>query len=587
MTVNSYKFFFHFVIQYIVCNLEYVLSVNLKKGLKKMKNLLSLVLFVSFAFVSCAEKEVIEEPKMSDEHTMVLQRIEAYAPVTLQTDLSGLSERERALVAKLVEAGKIIDEIFWEQSAHDAIKTRDSLMALNTDEAKDFLKYVMINYGPYDPLYDNDRFVGSGAAKRPQGGGFYPEDMTKEEFEAFIAANPDQAEAFKSQYTIIVRENGTLKAVPYHQKYAKTERLASLLEEAAELADNASLKKYLQLRATATRTDDYYESDLAWMELEGNNVDVVIGPIENYQDELFNYKTAHEAVVLVKDFEASAELDLYKSNMQNFENSLPIENKFKQKSIGDGNVIQVVNVVYFGGDCNQGVKTIAAALPNDPKVAEAKGRKLSMYKNHMEAKFDKIVAEIGKTLLTAERNKYVDKKAFTSFVTLHEVSHALGPKYVSGKKKMEIRNALKERYSAIEECKADALSMYNHKYLLESGIKDQEYIEKAKATYLAGLYRSIRFGSGAHYNANLIQLNFLKEQGVIFTTADGKLDLNDDLFFEKMGELSNLILMTQVNGDYDKAGEILAKYAVLTDDLKKEIEILKAIPRDIATEYIY
>lgn len=552
-----------------------------------MKSFMLLLVFITIMIVSCTEPEVKEEPKMSDEHAVVIDRINAYAPVTLETDLSQLTERERLLVGKLIEAGKIIDEIFWYQSAHDAIATRDSLMALGTEEANDFLKYVMINYGPYDPLYDNDRFVGSGPAKRPQGGGFYPEDMTKEEFEAFIEQNPDQAEVFKSQYTIIVRENGTLKAIPYHQIYQKTEQLAVLIEEAAELSDNESLKKYLQLRAKAMRTDDYFDSDMAWMELEGNNVDVVIGPIENYQDELFNYKTAHEVVVLVKDIEASTELELYKNNMQNFENSLPIENKFKQKSIGEGNIIQVVNVVYFGGDCNQGVKTIASALPNDPKVAEAKGRKLSMFKNHMEAKFEKIVAEIGKVLLTENRNKFVDKKAFTSFVTLHEVSHALGPKYVNGQKNMEIRNALKERYSAIEECKADALSMYNHKYLLESGIKDKEYIEKAKATYLAGLYRSIRFGSGAHYNANLIQLNFLKEQGVIFTTADGKLDINDELFFEKIGELSNMILMTQLNGDYDRAGEILTKYALLTDELKKEIDILKAIPRDIATEYKY
>ncbi len=552
-----------------------------------MKILLLLVILISLIMSACTDKTEILPTEISKEHAMILERIKAYAPVTIQADMSFLTERERLLVLKLIEAGKIIDEIFWEQSCHDAIATRDSLGVLSTTEAMDFLKYVMINYGPYDPLYDNERFVGQGHSKRPLGGGFYPEDMTKEEFEQFITDNPEQAERFKSQYTIIVRENGKLAAIPYHKYYPRTEDLAVKLEEAAELCDNESLKRYLLLRANALRTDDYFDSDLAWMELEGSNIDVVIGPIENYQDELYNYKTAHEVVVLVRDNDATTELELYKNNMQNFENTLPIDNKFKQKSIGKGNVIQVVNVVYFGGDCNQGVKTIASALPNDPKVAEAKGRKLSMFKNHMEAKFDKIVAEIGKTLLTQERNKYVDRKAFTSFVTLHEVSHALGPKYVDGKKNLEIRNALKERYSAIEECKADALSMYNHKYLLESGIKNQDDIERAKATYLAGLYRSIRFGSGAHYNANLVQLNYLKEQGVIFKTPDGKLDLNDELFFPKIGELVNMILMTQVKGDYAKAGEILGKYAVLTDELRGEIGLLKAIPRDIATEYIY
>jgi len=233
------------------------------------------------------------------------------------------------------------------------------------------------------------------------------------------------------------------------------------------------------------------------------------------------------------------------------------------------------------------IKTIAAALPNDPRVADAKGRKLSMYKNHMEAKFEKIVKPIGELMFNADRSKYLSSKAFTSFVTLHEVSHALGPKYTNSKNKEEIRAALKDRYSAIEETKADILSMFNHKYLLNTKQYDDEYIKQAITTYVAGLYRSIRFGGGAHYKANLIQLNFLKEKGAIIKNSDGKFDIDDAKFFSTVEELANLILMVQVDGDYARAGEILDKYAMVTPEIENEIKALGKIPRDINPNYIF
>lgn len=537
---------------------------------------------------SCKQNSELEEAVVNDEkHEMIKERIEAYAPVEVSVDLSGLTENQRMMIQKLAEAGHIVDDIFWLQSASDAVNVRDSLKLYDDQYHKDLLKYVMLNYGPYDAIFGNERFVGEGPEVRPQGGGFYPTDMTKDEFEKYVEENPDLADDFKSLYTVIVREdNGELRAVPYNEYYTLTADLAMKLEEAANYADNPSFKKYLLLRAEALRTDYYYDSDLAWMELEGNDVDLVIGPIENYEDEMFNYKAAHEVVIMVKDPDATAELEMFKKEMNSFQNKLPVEDEYKSNEISEGNIIQVVNVVYFGGDCNKAIKTIAAALPNDPKVADAKGRKLSMYKNHMEAKFDKIVAPIGNALLVEELVPYVDRKAFTSFVTLHEVSHALGPKYVLGTDGSDIREALKERYSAIEECKADILSMYNHKHLLEVGIYDEEYVKKAQATFLAGLYRSIRFGmNSAHGRANLIQLNYLKEKGAIVKNEDGKFMIDDDKFFDSVGQLAELIIKTQADGDYDKAGEILDTYSVATDEIKAEIEKLSDIPRDIDTAY--
>ncbi len=555
-------------------------------------NILKICLFFSIIvlLISCEKQDLPQENKeaqMTNEHKAVLDKLNEYAAIDLNVDLSHLTSNERTLINLLVEAGHIADDIFWQQVSHDAIKTRDSLANAETQEAKDMLKYVMINYGPYDDLSDKARFLGSGPARRPLGGGFYPEDMTKDEFNNYVLSNPDKANLFKNDYTVITRENGTLTAVPYSKFYAQSHKLAMKLEEAAQYADNPTLKNYLIMRANSIRTDNYFTSDLAWMDINDSNIDIVIGPIENYQDEIFNYKTAYEAVIMVKDPEATKELEMYKNNMNNFEKNLPIDEKFKNRTIGDGNIIQVCNVVYFGGDCNQAVKTIAAALPNDPKVADKKGRKLSMYKNHMEAKYEKIVKPIGELMFSPERSKYLNGKAFTSFVTLHEVSHALGPKYTSNNKKEEIRLALKDRYSAIEECKADIVSMYNHKYLLETNQYTNEYIKQAMTTYVAGLYRSIRFGGGAHYKANLIQLNFLKEKGAIFKKDDGKFEINEDIFFEAVKDLANLILTTQAIGDYNKAGEILDKYGIVTPEIENEINALKQIPRDILPKYIY
>lgn len=543
--------------------------------------------FFSLLIISCQEQKMENKVEVQkDVESPISIKRKQYADVHIKSDLSKLTQRQQDMVAKLCEAGKLADKIFWLQNNHDGISVRDSLSKIDTPEAKEYLEFVNINYGPYDPMDDNKRFVGNGPDVRPKTGAFYPQDMTKEEFETAIKKNPKLEKQFTSLYTVIARDSNGLAPIPYSKYYNDIEQLVQKLDEAAELCDNPSFKKYLILRAKGLRTNDYYESDLAWMDIKDSDVDLVIGPIENYQDELFNYKAAFEAVVMVKDPVASQELEVYKNNMQNFESRLPIDDKYKQKNINAGNLIQVVNVVYFGGDCQQAVKTIAAALPNDPKVAEKKGRKLSMYKNFMEAKFDIIVNPIGKILLSDEYSKNVDKKAFTSFVTLHEVSHALGPKYVFGTKK-EIREALKDKYSGIEECKADILSMYNHIYLREIGVYDDNYIEKAKATYLAGLYRSIRFGTGAHAASNYIQLNFLRDKKAIYKDNNGKFVIDSNIFFDAVKELANIILTIQYEGNYQKATELIDKYGKITNDIQQEINLLKDIPRDINTTYDY
>lgn len=546
--------------------------------------ILILVVGLFFSLCSCSKQKQQEKENMS-ELPSVKEMISEFAPVHIRADLSFLTEREKKVISLLVEAGKIADEIFWIQNTPDGIRIRDSLAKLNTSEAKDLLHLVKIFYGPYSQVYDNRRFVSEGPEFKPKGANFYPLDMTREEFQKYLKEHPEQKEELESQYTIVVREGKKLKAIPYSKAYPKIETMAKKIEEAAQFCDNESLKKFLLLRAKALRTDDYFESDLAWMDIKNNNIDVVIGPIENYQDELFNYKTAFEAMVMVKDLEGTKQLEMFEKNIDYFEHNLPYDKKYIRSSAGKGNILQIVNIVYFGGDCQAGTKTIANSLPNDPKIHELKGGKKSMFKNIMEAKFDKILVPIAKELLSEDLLPYLNKASFTSFVTLHEVSHTLGRGFVYGKDSLSVRKALKEQYSTIEECKADVLGIYNHKHLFQKGLISKEFLDKTIVTYVGGFFRSIRFGIvSAHAKANLIQLNFLKEKGSVrYENSKVKIDISKLL--EDVEELARIVLTIQAEGNYDEASKLIEKYARLDSETLKLLNRIKNVPRDIDTSY--
>lgn len=504
----------------------------------------------------------------------------------IKVSMDHLSAKEKEMVKLLVKAGQYADEIFWKQTARDAIAVREELKKKNDPDSRDILRYVMISYGPYD-RFTEKRFYGQGPEERPKAGTFYPEDMTKEEFEKYIKDYPNEEKALTDLYTVVVRDGKKLKAVPYHEYY-KTEigAMSDLLLKAADLADNTSLKKYLTLRAKALQTGDYLESDVAWVQLKDHNVDVVIGPIENYEDGLFNYKAAFEAMVMVKDPEGTKELQTFKSHINALEQNLPQKKTYIRPKVEADNVLEIVNVVYFGGDCQSGVKTIAASLPNDPRVTDSLGSKKQMFKNLMEAKFNRIVLPITEKLIAKEYVKYADPHSFTTFVTLHEVSHTLGRSYVYGNDKLEVRKAMKELHSAIEETKADILSVYNMEYFKRQKMYDDEAMKKHYVTYLAGLFRSIRFGAEeAHGKANIAQMVFLKEQGALGRNAEGLWTVNFEKFHPAVTLLAKTILEFQSEGNYEGAKAFLEKYGKLTDDVKNDIDKLKDIPRDIDTHY--
>ena len=547
-------------------------------------------LFVSGALLcslfACNKGETQMQNTEPAEVKALKEKLAAYSETEIVADLSKLTERQRKVVEKLVEAAKLADIIFWKQSNPDGLTVRDSLAKINTPYTKDLLRYVNINYGPYDVIFDKVRFVGNGPGKKPNVANLYPQDLTKEEFEKYVEANPNQKAELESQYTVVKREGDKLIGVPFYKEYPEIEQIAKLLDEASEFADDPALKKYLTLRAKAFRTDDYYASDMAWMDMTDTDIETVIGPIENYLDGLFNYKTAWECGVFVKDIEATKELQVLKAHIDDLEQNLPYDKKYIRKSAGGlGNVLNIVNVVHFAGDFQEAVKTIATSLPNDPRVHEKKGSKKLMFKNMMEAKFDKIVMPIASTLMSEEDLKFVDKKAFTSFVTLHEISHTLGRGFVFGNDKLTVRAGMKDLYSTIEEAKADILSMYNHKYLIDLGVYPADYLKKATSTYLAGLFRSMRFGKEeAHGGANYIQFNFLRSSGAI-ELKDGKFKINDAVFMDKVAELARMVLTVEAEGDYAGAKAIIAKYGQETPEIADAIAKLSKIPRDLDTKY--
>jgi hypothetical protein len=554
----------------------------------KRSQSLFLIFALAFSIISC-NKEKTMQTEDPGKVKALKEKLATYSPTVIKADLSMLTERERKVVEKLVEVSKLADEIFWNQCSPDGIKVRDSLKKLNDPYSKDLLEYVTINYGAYDLIFDKIRFVGNGPSVKPKVANLYPQDMTQKEFEDYIKAHPEQKEELQSQYTVVKRDGNRLYGEPYYKAYPEVEKIAKLLEEAAGFADDPALKKYLLLRAKAFRTDNYFESDMAWMDMTDSDIEIVVGPIENYIEDLFTYKTAWECGIFVKDIEATKELQVLKAHIDQLEKNLPYseENtKFIRKSAGGmSSILNIVNVVSFAGDFQKSVKTIATSLPNDPIVHEKKGAKKLMFKNMMEAKFDKIVVPIAEILMAKEDLQYVDKKAFTSFVTLHEISHTLGRGFVFGNDKLSVREAMKDISTVIEEAKADILSMFNHQYLIEIGVYPKDYMKKAMVTYLAGLFRSMRFGAGeAHGGANYIQFNYLRNNGAI-DIVNGKFKINEDKFFDKVAELARLIITAQAEGNYAAAKDILDKYGKETPEIKQAIDKLKSIPRDLDTKY--
>jgi hypothetical protein len=416
----------------------------------------------------------------------------------------------------------------------------------------------------------------------PPGAQFYPVDMTKEEFEAFEDPNKT------SLYTLIVRDDeGNLKSVWYHEVYAaQIEEAALLLEQASELAGDAEFASYLKLRAKALRTDDYLESDMAWMDVRNNNVDLVIGPIENYVDALFGYKAAHEAFILIKDIAWSDRLSRYAQFLPDLQKQLPVEETYKKEVPGSDADLNAYDVVFYAGDCNMAGKTIAINLPNDEKVHLEKGSRKLQLKNSMKAKFDNILVPISTELIAPEQRKHITFDAFFSNTMFHEVAHGMGIKNtIDGTS--TVRKALREQYSPLEEAKADILGLFLVTKLHEMGeFRDTELMDNY-VTFMAGFFRSVRFGAAsAHGKANMMTFNYFLEEGAFSRSEDGTYAIDMEKMMEASRKLTGKILMAQGNGDYDMVKEWISSEGVVKPQLQADLDRIteKGIPVDIYFE---
>lgn len=511
----------------------------------------------------------MNEPSLNQ--SIAQQRIGIYTPFKLTADISHLSENQKACLGKLIEAAKLMDELFWKE----AIGAKAEFLASLIDSTEK--AFAEINYGPWDRLNGNASFIAA-YGEKPAGAQYYPADMTKEEFEAWD--NPNKT----SLYTMIVRNDaGALQAVWMHE-YFETEvnQAATLLREAAELAENESFKTYLKLRAEALLTDDYTASDIAWMDIKDNALDVIIGPIENYEDKLFGYKAAHEAYVLIKDQAWSKKLEQYVQYLPTLQEQLPVDPKYKAEKPGSDSQLAAYDVVFYAGDCNAGSKTIAVNLPNDEEIQKSKGTRRSQLKNAMRAKYDKIMLPISEVLIDPSQRQYLSFDAFFENTMFHEVAHGLGIKNtIDGAS--TAREALKEQYSAIEEGKADILGLYMVTKLQEMEVLDVNLMNNY-VTFMAGIFRSVRFGaSSAHGKANMLRFNYFQEKGAFTRNEDGTYKINFELMQEAMNSLSALILQVQGDGNYAAAKDLTEKLGVISPELQADLDRLNdaGIPVDI------
>ncbi|MBY6191330.1 Zn-dependent hydrolase [Microbulbifer agarilyticus] len=500
-------------------------------------------------------------------------RFNIYAPVELNADLSALSDNQRQLIGKLIDASKIMDQLFWLQSYGPA---QELLSGIDDSAAR---KFAEINYGPWDRLNDNKPFI-AGYGDKPLGAEFYPEDMTKQEFDAWQQPGKD------GLYSLVRRdESGNLTLIPYHEAYkAELEKAAVLLREAAALAEDAEFAGYLKLRADALLDDQFRESDMAWMDLKKNRIDVVIGPIENYEDQLFAYRTAYSSYVLLKDMQWSEKLAKFAAFLPELQRGLPVDDKYKSETPGTDSDLNAYDVLYYAGDSNAGSKTIAINLPNDEEVQLKKGTRRLQLKNAMRAKFDQILIPIGGVLIAEDQRKHITFDAFFANTMFHEVAHGLGIKktVTDG---ANVRQALKETSSALEEGKADILGLYMITELHGKGeLEDGELMDNY-VTFLAGIFRSVRFGAAsAHGKANMMRFNFFKQEGA-FTRdeATGLYSVDFEKMQDAMAKLSNLILTIQGDGDYEKSKALLEEMGVVGVELQSDLDRLKAanIPVDV------
>ncbi|MGH9882357.1 MAG: dipeptidyl-peptidase 3 family protein [Pyrinomonadaceae bacterium] len=549
-----------------------------------LRKTISLLLILSFTVTISTSQKNKGQTTAGDPE--LARKIARFSPTVLTANTTQLSPADLAALQKIFAAAKLLDPLFLRQvwSGNEALKQK--LEADKSVLGQQRLHYFLINDGAWSRLDNNEPFMEGVPREKPKEANYYPEDMTKEEFEAWVQTlSPEEKKKATGFFWLIRRgQDRKLMTVPYSKAYAESlQPAAKLLNEAAALTTNPTLKKFLTTRATAFASDDYYESDVAWMDLDAP-IDVTIGPYETYEDELFSYKAAFEAYVTLRDEGESAKLVRFSQYLQELENNLPLEARYRNPKLGAASPIRVVNEVFSSGEGNSGVQTAAFNLPNDERVVHEKGSKRVMLKNVQEAKFNKTLIPISRVVLAPSWRAVPSFESFFTHILAHELMHGLGPHNITvGGQAVTVRSQLKELYSAIEEAKADITGLWALQYLIDKGVVEKTMERSLYTTFLASMFRSVRFGiTEAHGKGVALQFNYLTDEGaIIYDESAGTFSVDQLKIKDSVRKLTGEILTLQAEGSYEKAKAMLDKYGVIRPPMKGALDKLSNVPVDI------
>lgn len=550
-----------------------------------MRIIVSLLLFGTMLMANTSAMRS-RDTKLSGEDPELARKIRRFSPTVLTANTARLSLGDRKALNKIIEAAKLLDPLFLRQvwSGNDAL--HEKLRADRSQIGRQRLHYFLINDGPWSRLDNNEPFIEGVPREKPPQANFYPDDITKDEFNSWLAGLPgsEKEKATGYFYTIRRDASGKLMSVPYSEEYREfLEPAAKLLREAAALTTNRTLKDFLSKRADAFASNDYYQSDVAWMDLKAP-IDVTIGPYETYEDELFGYKAAFEAYVTLTDAAESAKLQKFSQHLQELENNLPLEARYRNPKLGASSPMRVVNEVFGSGEGNSGVQTAAFNLPNDERVVKEKGSARVMLKNVQDAKFNKVLIPITRVVLAPAQQRAVAFDSFFTHILMHELMHGLGPHNITvGGQSTTVRLQLKELYSSIEEAKADVTGLWALQYLIDKGVIAKQMQRTLYTTYLASMFRSVRFGlTESHARGVAMQFNYFTDEGAVkFDERTGKFSIDNARIKDAVRKLTNELLTIEAEGDYDKAKAMLDKYSLIRPDMKGALDRLKDVPVDI------
>jgi len=516
------------------------------------------------------------------------QRVAQFRRVEMPYNSSAFTARENKMVEKLVDASRYLEDIFWRQTDPEGLALYKSLEGKKNPQDELLRQYLWINASRFDLIDEHKPFVGS--TPMPPGGGFYPEGLTRAQIEEYVKQHPEQKAAIYSNTTVVRRRGDRLEAIPYHVEYrAFLEPAAKDLRAAADFSDDPAFAKFLRLRADALLTDDYYESDLAWLDLKDPKFDVIFAPYETYDDHLLGVKASYGASILVRNDEQSDKIAVFKKYVADIQDALPLAPEDRPSKHGLETPMEVADAPFRAGDLRHGYQAVADNLPNDPRVHELKGSKKIFFKNFMDARVNYVVLPLADYMMLPEQAKRVSGEGYLLFTVMHEMAHGLGPAFArAGSGKMDIREAIGPIFSGLEEAKADVVGMFGLNWLVDHGALPRKNLEEYYSSYIAGIFRTVRFGIGeAHGQAEMMEFNYLSERGAITRDASGRYELDYARIPGAFDDLAKILLQIEATGDRERAEAWMKKYDVMPAELQESLKKASSVPVDIVPEFSF